>query len=241
MGCCNSKNDINQDEGRIPRNAINQTNNENNINITENNSNNVHQQHPTPPIVVTKANSIKSTDSSLLPPSTSTQPINQDVKIQQHGQEEDNKEIEKSVAEVTEDNEPPAFVTTEEEEEKERIQEIQPTQSISSSELNNTTTEIHNTTSEEEPWTIFIRRTNAPTNDIKIHIPTKEPFMTVSDLKKSDKIPLEPDQRIKFIYLGRILEDQFAFIPASSSSFTSTKNSIKIANHGVIQAMIYKK
>ena len=63
--------------------------------------------------------------------------------------------------------------------------------------------------------------------------------MTVSDLKS--KIHVEPDQQIKLIHLGRILEDNSTLVPSSCSKSLLKNNAIKVANRGVIQAMVYKK
>lgn len=89
------------------------------------------------------------------------------------------------------------------------------------------------------PWSVLIRHNSSGSKDTAIEISTIEPFMTVSDLKS--KIHVEPDQQIKLIYLGRILEDNSTLVPSSCSKSLLKNNAIKVANRGVIQAMVYKK
>ncbi|KAI9348854.1 hypothetical protein BD770DRAFT_395114 [Pilaira anomala] len=188
-----------------------------------------------PPIVITKAQSITSGES--LPASTSANAIS----IQ--AQEKTPTEIDNSS-----DEQPPTFEDSHPN--TSNIQDTKPvvistpphipslpdtkyTAAAAAAALPNHTT--HNNTN--TTWTILVRLSNSAVKDILVDIPTTAPFLTVSDLKK--KIPIEPDQNIKLIHLGRILQDDFKLVP-SNTSINIKNDTIKVSNRGVIQAMIYK-
>ncbi|KAI8085709.1 hypothetical protein BDF21DRAFT_492375 [Thamnidium elegans] len=199
MGCCSSKPDPTLQETHIP-----QTN----------------QQ--VPPIVITKAQSLRSVES--LPASTSANAI----PIQPE---------EKNPTKI----DPPAFEATEHKATT-TLQDTKPKPVIISTPIppdntkNNSlpTHNSHNTTT----WTILVRLSNSAVKDILVDIPTTAPFLTVSDLKK--KVPVEPDQLIKLIHLGRILQDDFKLVPSTIATDLIKSDTIKVSNRGVIQAMIYK-
>lgn len=87
-------------------------------------------------------------------------------------------------------------------------------------------------------WSILVRRNSSSSKDITIEIPTIEPFMTVLDVKR--KIHVEAGQQIKLIHLGKILQDSATLVPSSCSKSQVKPNAVRVANRGVIQAMVYK-
>lgn len=221
MGCCSSKPDSTLQEVHIP-----QTNQQGKtiyiyiyINEMTRLISSLFFFFLVPPIVITKAQSIGSVES--LPASTSANAI----PIQSE---------EKTPTKI----EPPSFEATQH---KATLQDTKPviisTPIPSDNTTKNNSLPNHNSHNTITTWTILVRLSNSAVKDILVDIPTTAPFLTVSDLKK--KVPVEPDQHIKLIHLGRILQDDFKLVPSTTTTDIKS-DTIKVSNRGVIQAMIYK-
>jgi hypothetical protein len=225
----------------------------------------IFDQLKVPPIVITKAHSVASVDSSLAP-STSANAVTSDTKNSEQLNNNNNVESNTNISEK-----PPAIIekrtqTYEYGEAPNLIEQGDDNQAITrqvkpivinSPEAINEPTILSASgiskaeavaidenvsapfSNESTPWCILIRRNSSCSKDIVIEIPTMDPFMTVSNLKS--KIHVEPNQQIKLIHLGKILEDNSTLVPSSCSKSLLKNNAIKVANRGVIQAMIYKK
>ncbi|KAI7905799.1 uncharacterized protein BX663DRAFT_500942 [Cokeromyces recurvatus] len=96
-------------------------------------------------------------------------------------------------------------------------------------------------------WPICVRLSNNG-QDIHIKVPTQPPYLTLAGLRRTLLPHLESIKytRVKFIYLGRILTDQYVIVPTQQSDPDSPlpppKNrTIQIQKEGVIQAMILTK
>lgn len=229
----------------------------------------IFDQLKVPPIVITKAHSVASVDSSLAP-STSANAVTSDTKNseQLNNNNNNNNNIE-SNTNISE--KPPAIIEKrtqtyeygeapnliEQGDDNQAItRQVKPIMINSPEGINEPTIVSASSipkaeavaidenvsapfSNESTPWCILIRRNSSCSKDTVIEIPTMEPFMTVSNLKS--KIHVEPNQQIKLIHLGKILEDNSTLVPSSCSKSLLKNNAIKIANRGVIQAMIYKK
>lgn len=198
-----------------------------------------------PPIVITKAQSVTSTESLLASTSANAMSTQSD--------EQQEKPPAKTKEQPQEYDEPPAF-KEETATQKATLGDTKPvvisppqptttiipetdtkyTNNTTSPALPSNTTTINNNT--QTLWTILVRISTSA-KDVAVDIPTTAPFMTVADLKQ--KISLESDQKIKLIHLGRILQDNFTLVP-STTEITNKSDTIKVSNRGVIQAMIYK-
>lgn len=223
-----------------------------------------------PPIVITKAHSIASVDSSL-PQSTSASPVAPDTKSSvplehdavQNAQSMSEKPpvIIEERTQVHDYGEPPN--PTEHSNEQATIRQVKPVVINSPESMSEPTivpaSEIpqakaaaveagilapsSNESTPSEPshsntaWSILIRRNSSSFKDTAVEIPTIEPFMTVSDVKR--KIHVEPGQQIKLIHLGKILQDNATLVPSSCSKSQLKQNAVRVANRGVIQAMVY--
>lgn len=91
-------------------------------------------------------------------------------------------------------------------------------------------------------WPILVRLSNNG-QDITIQVPIHPPYLTVGGLRKELLPQLESSARVKLIYLGRILPDNHAIIPTSTTDADAPppppKNrAIHIQKEGVIQAMV---
>lgn len=224
MGCCSSKPDSTLQEVHIPQ-TNQQGKNDIYLKKKRDDENSSHLSlffffFLVPPIVITKAQSIGSVES--LPASTSANAI----PIQPE---------EKTPTKI----EPPSFEATQHK--ATTLQDTKPVIISTPIPPDNTTKNNslpnHNSHNTITTWTILVRLSNSAVKDILVDIPTTAPFLTVSDLKK--KVPVEPDQLIKLIHLGRILQDDFKLVPSTTTT-DSKSDTIKVSNRGVIQAMIYK-
>lgn len=119
-----------------------------------------------------------------------------------------------------------------------------PAESISSTALPdvNSPSGITAATDSATLCTIFVRLSTSGAKDIAIEIPTQPPFMTVPELK--NKINIPADHQIKLIHMGRILKDDFELVPSSTTTIATTptkkRETIKVPDQGVIQAMVYR-
>ncbi|KAL9543887.1 hypothetical protein MBANPS3_007901 [Mucor bainieri] len=263
MGCGQSKsNDFSHEEDVIPQNTINNTIN----------------QQDVPPIVITKAHSIASVDSSL-PQSTSASAVAPDTKSSvplghdatQDGpaaQDAHNNNMSEKPPVIIEERtqvhdygEPPNLM--EHNNEQAAIRQVKPivinspesmseptvvpaadipqakAAAVEAGILAPSSSESTPTITDTAAWSILIRRNSSSFKDIAVEIPTIEPFMTVSDVKR--KIHVESGQQIKLIHLGKILQDNTTLVPSSYSKSLLKQNAVRVANRGVIQAMVYKK
>ncbi|KAK4511700.1 uncharacterized protein ATC70_007243 [Mucor velutinosus] len=262
MGCCQSKsNGFSHEQDAIPQNPIH---------------NNINRQN-VPPIIITKAHSIASVDSSL-PQSTSVGAVASDTKKSvplehnaiQNGSAADAENMSEKPSVIIEERTqvhdygvPPDL--REHNNEQATIRQVKPIvinspQSMSEPTIvpasdipqakaaaveagilapsSNESTPLEPSTS-TAAWSILIRRNSSSFKDTAIEIPTVEPFMTVSDVKR--KIHVEPGQQIKLIHLGKILKDNATLVPSFCSKSLLKQNAVRVANHGVIQAMVYTK
>lgn len=200
-----------------------------------------------PPIVITKAQSVTSTESLLA--STSANAIST----------QSDEPFEKPPARKEEQaqayDEPPAFNEEEQTATQKATLDTKPVVIAPQSTIATTpppatiipetettkytsppTSQMNSPTIASSLWTILVRLSSSA-KDIAVDIPTTAPFMTVAELKQ--KITLNPDQQIKLIHLGRILQDNYHLVP-STTEISNKSDTIKVSNRGVIQAMIYK-
>ncbi|KAL7325309.1 hypothetical protein PS15p_207813 [Mucor circinelloides] len=261
MGCGQSKpNDFSHEEDVIPQSTVN------NIN-----------QQDVPPIVITKAHSIASVDSSL-PQSTSANATAPDTKTWTQLENNTTQDGPATDAHQSMSEKPPVIIEErtqvhgygeppnliQHSNEQATIRQVKPIvinspESMSEptivpasdipqakaaaveagilSPSSNESTPLEPSSS--TPWFILVRRNSSSSKDTAIEISTIEPFMTVSDVKR--KIHVEPGQQIKLIHLGKVLQDHSTLVPSSCSKSQLKKNAVRVANRGVIQAMVYKK
>lgn len=204
-----------------------------------------------PPIIITKAHSVASVDSSLKPSSSAlpqqhpedekppviieertqehqygTPPADTNEFIQQDKQV-DVKEVKPIVIMQPDVIEDPSVVpATEIPEAKQAAEEagILPATPIIDSNVSS-------------DFSIIVRL-SSDGKDVTVPIPTNEPYITIAELKS--KLPHDDSHNsIRLIHLGRILKDDFILVPSNSPS--SSSNIVKISNHGVIQAMLYQQ
>ncbi|KAI8984203.1 hypothetical protein BDF20DRAFT_858567 [Mycotypha africana] len=89
---------------------------------------------------------------------------------------------------------------------------------------------------QEDPWTVVLRKNTSATDDLVLHIPTREAdFLTVAELKSQVKKELNIPTDIKLIHMGRILVNDHKLMPANQD-LHNTKY-VKVSDHGVIQVM----
>ncbi|KAI8083414.1 uncharacterized protein B0P05DRAFT_586146 [Gilbertella persicaria] len=91
-------------------------------------------------------------------------------------------------------------------------------------------------------WPILVRLSSNG-QDIPIQVPIHPPYLTVGGLRKELLPHLNPNARIKFIYLGRLLPDGHIIVPTqhqdSDMPLPPPKHkTIQIQKEGVIQAMV---
>ncbi|ORE03480.1 hypothetical protein BCV72DRAFT_31667 [Rhizopus microsporus var. microsporus] len=116
----------------------------------------------------------------------------------------------------------------------------------SSAHSNNTNTNqekesIKSVDNYDQNYPILVRFSNNG-QDVTVQLPTEPPYLTIAQLRKQ-MLPHFNGQlnQIKFIYLGRVLSDQFIIVPSGTSIVKNKSTVIQMQQECVIHAMVTKR